>query len=261
MRQGVKTRSWDGSRVCCFQNKWKPWPAGALRQEASSEAALSMGAGGGPGSTAPTAQALINGFFQAGRKEATLSPDWLQWSITGVISVMAFKPLGLTLPSQYINLSIRIINSGPGLCPHGFLSKQPCREANSLWNGSHLLLWLLRNFPSSAHISSMHMPTMWRPRLHTEEATSGPRILLGGRVGPRGQTPRNNPSAKSHDSACFQGGISGHHLWTWVSVLGLGEDLRAEAESQATAPFPGDGQMLSRGTPGLRIRTRVPEGP
>ena len=48
---------------------------------------------------------------------------------------------------------------------------------------------------------------------------------------------------------------------TQLSVLGLGEDLRAGAESQATAHFPGEGQMLSRGTPGLGIRTRVPQGP
>ena len=80
-------------------------------------------------------------------------------------------------------------------------------------------------------------------------------------MGSSRQTSLINPFAKFSEGT---GGLGCHYkeaLPGTISVLGLGEDLRVEAESQVTAHFPGDGQMLSQGTQGLRIRTRVPKGP
>lgn len=80
-------------------------------------------------------------------------------------------------------------------------------------------------------------------------------------MGSSRQTSLINPFAKFSESTgglacCYEEVLPGT-----LSVLGLGEDLRVEAESQATAHFPADSQMLSKGTQGLGIRTRVPKGP
>lgn len=90
-RQGVKTRSWDRSSLLSSKQTtagaWRGTPAGSQLRGSHAGA-------GDPGWAAPTAQARIN-CLQAGRKAATLGPDWPMPSITRVIAVTAFKPLGL----------------------------------------------------------------------------------------------------------------------------------------------------------------------